>query len=962
MGQVWMRTGMTMLLLVLSGLPAAAQGQAIDGIIEGVVRAAEGGAPLVGATVRAFNAGTGYERSVTTDAAGLYGMPLMPPGEYVVFVESPPLAGMNRTGLALGAGQVLTVEFAMSNTAFSETVQVTAAQPTVEVGRTVQSNTYDERLVRAVPTIGRSILDFFVLQPGVNAPPISSGGSGTGTPSTVYGGLGLRQMNVDGVSNNLQGGARNVVISQEAVQEFQTVTNFSAEFGRVGGGIQNAFTRSGSNALRGSGYLFTRQDWLAEKPFLLAPTAPEPEFQRYNYGATLGGPLLRDRSFYFLSYERWSQDLPVVSTITPANAALLGIPASSIGAYTSTFRAHTLTARNDTQVSNAHRLSFRFNYYHDRESPLNGGLISREVATRFDENPYSYTAQLVSVLRPNLVNEARVLYAARGIENGVAADPDAPNVDISGVGSFNGNSNGTRKTREAGVHIVNNLTWTVGRHALKAGIDLLPVSFRERTTNINGSFVFGGLPAVADVRGAVTPLDQFLLTERGTIDPATGRPYSYSRFTQAIGAEYFTARTFNQGYFLQDDIRVTDRLKLNVGLRYEYFGRPDANPNPALAGTGAFPTDANNFAPRLGLAFDPTGNGRTVLRAGAGIYYNVVVAQTYNTFLRGNGLDVVNVNVTPTTAGAPAFSRGRVAPPTGVSVVSDVRVMADDFEDLQVGSWFATWDQELWKDVAFSATYQGNRTTNLPLALNTNLREIGVLPDGRRQYSSTNRPDPRFGNIFVSSSVGEQRYDGFVGTLTKRYSAGYSAQLSYHLSKTRGTAYVNDFTGFGIFTSPSDPLDVSVDDGPSDFDMRHRFSATAVWQPELKGLSGVSGALVNGWKLSSRVIASSGFRFNATTGQDNNGDTVFNDRPSGQGYNAFELPGYVTMDLRLDRSVPIGGRNVELIAEGFNLTNRLNPTNVNRTWGPNAAANANFNTPTAAETARQFQLAVRFSF
>ena len=160
------------------------------------------------------------------------------------------------------------------------------------------------------------------------------------------------------------------------------------------------------------------------------------------------------------------------------------------------------------------------------------------------------------MLRPNLVNEARFLYADRSIENGVAADPDAPNIDISGIGSFNGNSNGTRKTREHGIHIVNNLTWTTGRHAVKAGIDLLPVSFRERTTNINGSFVFGGLTAVAGVRGAVTPLDQFLLTEQRAIDPATGRPYSYSRFTQSIGAEYFEASTFNQGYFIQDDFRA----------------------------------------------------------------------------------------------------------------------------------------------------------------------------------------------------------------------------------------------------------------------------------------------------------------------------------------------------------------------------------------------------------------------
>ena len=951
------------LLTTLVVVPRAfAQGQALDGVIEGFVRTQVDGQALPGATVRAFNAATGYERSVVSDDSGRYGMPLLPPGEYVVFVEVASFAAMSRTGIVLRAGQTLTVEFAMPSSSFAETVEVTAAQPAVEVGRTVQSNNYDERTVRAIPTIGRSILDFFVLQPGVNAPPISSGGSGTGTPSTVYGGLGLRQMNVDGVSNNLQGGARNLVISQEAVEEFQTVTNFSAEFGRVAGGLQNAFTRSGSNVTHGSAYMFTRQDWLSSRPFLLAPTAPEPEFQRYNYGGTAGGPVVRDRSFYFVSYERWAQDLPVVSTITPSNAAALGIPSTSIGAYTTTFRAHTVTARNDTQVNPAHRLSFRYNYYYDRESPLNGGLIAREVSTRFDESPYSYTTQLVSVINPRIVNEARFLYATRAISNGVSADPDAPNIDVSGVGSFNGNANGTRKTLEKGMHIVDSLTMTLGQHVVKAGFDLLPVSFRERTTNINGSFVFGGLPAAAGVRGAVTPLDQFLLTEQRAIDPATGRPYSYSRFTQSIGAEYFEAATFNQGYFIQDDFRLTDRLKLSLGLRYEYFGRPPANPNPDLPLTAKFATDGNNFAPRFGFAFDPTGAGRTVIRGGAGLYYNVVVAQTYNTFLRGNGLDVINANVTPTSAGAPAFSRSKVTPPTGVSVISDVRVMADDYQDIEVLNWFTTVEQELASNLAMSVTYQGNKASNLPVALNVNLSQVGTTADGRRLWSTQNRPDPRYGNIFVSSSIGEQRYDGLVAVLTKRFSAGNSFQLSYHLSKAQGTAFVNDFTGFGVFTSASDPLDISVDRGASDFDMRNRFSATFVYEPSIAA-SGVTGAIVNDWQFSSRLIASDGFRFNATTGQDGNGDTVFNDRPFAQSYNQFELPAYVTLDLRLNRNIPMGGgRRLEIIAEGFNLTNRLNPTNVNRTWGPNATPNANFNTPTGAETARQFQLAARFAF
>ncbi len=198
--------------------------------------------------------------------------------------------------------------------------------------------------------------------------------------------------------------------------------------------------------------------------------------------------------------------------------------------------------------------------------------------------------------------------------------------------------------------------------------------------------------------------------------------------------------------------------------------------------------------------------------------------------------------------------------------------------------------------------------------------------------------------------------------MTKRFSRRHSFQLSYHLSHADGTSFVNDFTGFGIFTSPSDPLNPSVDRGPSDFDMKHRLSATALVEPHVDGLNGLAAALLNDWRFSTRIIASDGFRFNATTGQDNNGDTVFNDRPLGQTYNSFTLPGYVTLNVRFDRTIPVGHHRLELMLEGFNLTNRLNPTNVNRTWGPNATANTTFNTVTGAETARQFQLAVRYSF
>lgn len=954
--------GIALACVLVTCLPAPlhAQSQAIDGTIEGFVRAEA--KPLAGANVHVVNVRTGYERGVVADAEGRYRLPLLPPGEYVALASMNGFASVSRENLLLRAGEVLTIEFEMSSTQFSESVQVTGQSPTVEVARTVVSNTYDERIVRSVPTIGRSIMDFFTLQPGVNARPLSTGGSGTGTPTTTYGGLGLRQMNVDGVSNNLQGGARNVVISQEAIEEFQTVTNFSAEFGRVAGGLQNAMTRSGNNVLHGSGFFFTRQKFLSATPYLLAPGAPKPDLSRYNFGNTLSGPLRKDRAFFFVNYERWYQDQPTVSTITPQNAALLGIPLTNIGAYTSTFRAHTLTARADLQLTSKHRLSARYNYYYDRESPLGGGLQSRDVATRFDENPYSYTVQFVSVLRPNLVNETRFLYATRGISNGVDR-PEAPNINISGIGSFNGNSSGTAISKEKGIHIIENASLTKGRHFLKLGVDLLPVSFRQRTTNVNGGFQFGGLAAVAGVRGAVSPLDQFLFTQARQIDPATGLPYSYSRFTQAIGAEFFEAKPFNQGYFIQDDIRLTDTVKLNAGLRYERFSRPDANPNPDLALSGEFPADKNNWAPRIGLAWDPSGHGLTVIRGGTGIYYNVVVAQTYNNFLRSNGRDVINISVTPTQPGAPAFNRVRVLPVSGVSVVSDVRVMAADFQDITVYNWFGTVEHQLAKDYSLAVTYQGTRGTKLPVSLNVNLAQTGTLADGTRRWSTTGRPDPRFGNIFVAESIGEQQYHGLITTLSKRFSNGFSFQAAHHVSTTRGVAFTNDFTGFGTFTTPSDPMNLEVDRGPGDFDMRQRFTLIGVVEPRFAAGSGLSAAVLNGWQFSTRLIASTGYTFDARTGQDNNGDTLFTDRPSGIGYNAFFLPNYLTFDLRLSRILSTGrGGKLELIAEGFNLTNRLNPTSVNTNYGPNPTPNATFNVPTAAETARQFQLAARFSF
>jgi hypothetical protein len=353
-----------------------------------------------------------------------------------------------------------------------------------------------------------------------------------------------------------------------------------------------------------------------------------------------------------------------------------------------------------------------------------------------------------------------------------------------------------------------------------------------------------------------------------------------------------------------------------------------------------------------------------VLRAGWGIYYNTTVAQTWNNFFRGNGVEVLNLNVTPTDPAAPAFTRGRVNPLTGARrPVTDVNAVAANFDDVKTYNYFFTIERELAANWGFSLTYQGTQGRDLPVRLNTNLRNTGTrLADGRTLWSATNRPDPRFGNIFISESIAESRYNGLLAVLNKRYSRGLSLQVSYQYSKSNGFFFADDFIGFGIFTSPTDPRTLSFDGGPGDFDMRHRFLLTGAWEPTIRGFNAMTRNLINGWMISSRVISQNGFSFNATTGGDQNGDTVLNDRPIGIPYNAFKLPNYTTVDFRLTRNFRFRERNrLEFIAEAFNVANVVNATNVQRVWGPNPTPNANFRTVTAAENARQFQLALRWS-
>jgi hypothetical protein len=946
-----------------------AQSQAIDGNIEGYVRALDG-SNLSSAQIRVTNTQTGLKREAISDDEGYFRVQILPPGTYSVSISKDGFASQQQDGIMLAAGQAQTLRIALAVGSVATSVEVTAEMPVIETARTnAYNNIYGSREVPNIPVPGRSFLDLFVVNPIVNAPPLSTGGSGTGTPSVSFGGLGFRQMNVDGVSNNVQGGARNLVISEDALSEVQVVTNYSAEFGRQAALMLNALSKSGSNDLHMSGFLFARNKALSERPFLLSSTTPTPQFSRYNYGGTASGPLRRNKAFLFGSYERWQQDAPQVSTFGGATqsavAAQLGIAPADIASFNGSFRAHTLTLKGDVQLNESNRLTLRYNYYRDRESPLGSGQITRQVASRFDENPQSGTLQLVTTLGANKLNEFRFLGIKRDISNGVIS-PLTPQITISGIGSYNGNQDGTFSSYESGYQFVDNFTWNLGNHSLKAGVELLPNSFRERTRNLNGTFTFTGLSA-SGTRGSVTPLQQAVNALNNVVDPSTGLPYTYTQYTRATGNEFTTSQVLAQGYFVQDDWRVNSRLKLTYGLRYELFLRPSGALNPAYPATGTIPQDMNNFAPRVALAFDPFGDGKTVLRGGYGIYYNTTVAQTFNTFRRGNGLAVRNLTVTPTQTGAPAFTTGPVSTSGAAALLpSDLYVYASEFQDPMVHSYFATVEHQLMSGQSLSLSYFGNRAKNLPYTMPSNLAVVGTAPNGGPLYGGTkNRPNAAFGNIYTANSNGYQNYNGFVAMLTQRARWGLSFQAAYNYQNVRGLSYLNGssaFTNFGVLNTPSNPANPSQDAGPGDFSQPHRVTFTAVYDTHYSLASRRMQELVNGWTISSRIVGQSGLPFNPLTGSDNNGDLIFNDRPVGYGYNSFRLPSYIEADFRIARDFHIHDRNtIQLIGEVFNAPNRLNVTGVNRTFGSGPTANATFNTPTSAETARQFQLGIRFN-
>jgi hypothetical protein len=927
-----------LLLLAPGARDASAQQTVTAATLAGRVEDASGAA-LPGVSLTAASSDTGRRLTCVSDEEGRYRFSNLAVGGYVLAAEKPGFASLS-VRLTVTVGQALELPLRLSPAGLAESVTVTSAvAPVVETARTQVAETVVAGEIENLPLNGRNYLDLAALAPGVSRTnpvanqrfPETSAVAGTGLSIT-----GQRFTNngfvVDGLSSNDDAAdLAGTFYSQEVIREFEVITSGGiAEFGRASGGVVNIVTQSGTNDFRGRVYGFLRNRRLDAR----GPLSPAKDpFTQAQYGASFGGPLRRDRTFFFSNFEQTRLNNAAVITITPDNAAAVNAwldragyagARVSTGAVPTGFDTTNFLFRLDHSAGGSHQLAARYNLY-DLDS-LNarnvGGLNAVSRGTALSDRDQTLTASVVSALSARSLNEARVQYTRSRLAAPVN-DEAGPAVNISGVASL-GTATFSPTARALDTfEALDNVSAQRGPHSLKFGADFLLNRAR---------IVFPGA-----LQGVYTfsSLQNF----------QAGR---YATFQQAFGEASQFQSNPNVGLFAQDEWKPRHDLTVNLGLRY------DAQFLPA-----PIETDANNFAPRAGLAYSPDflGRGRkTVVRASYGVYFDRLPLRATSNALQRDG-SKYRVAVLPYgAAGAPAFPSTLGAFPAGllVSVTTiDPRVRSaySQQASLQV-------ERELSGAMSLSVGYLRTRGEHILLSRNVNAPRLSAAEAAARGVANLGRPDPRFANVSRYESSGDSYYDGMVVSFRRRFGRRATARVSYTLSKA------SDDVGGAFFFSPQDNENLRDERGPADNDQRHRLSLSGSFDaPPAGGGDPFVKRALSGFRLSYVFQYASPLPFNVLTGNDRNGDTNVNDRPAGLGRNTGRGFDSAALDLRLSRRWGFGERaGFELIAEGFNVLNRANLQLPNNVYGTGALPLPTFGLPTAADNPRQIQLGLRLDF
>ena len=925
-----------------------AQSEANTGSIRGTVMDPSG-AVVPNAKVTAKQIETDYTREATTGPDGYYTLLLLPVGYYEVRVEARGFATLVRTNIPINVGRELLLIMDLKVGSAQQTVEVTTEAPMIESTRTQVSTVVDDTAVRNLPIHGRNYLDIALLTPGVVRDSNRGG-------DINFGGLKgtLNSLQIDGVDNNNnffgQSLGRTGVrapfqFSSEAVKEFQVKANsYSAEFGRAGGAVINVVTKSGTNALHGSVYDFYRDNRLnANKWELNRAGRPRPPLRIWQFGGGGGGPIVRDTAFWFFDYDsqRRKEPNPIICPFAPTNplaasctgAAADPIIGPRIQDYQRRLDQDVLMGKVDWRLRSNHNLSVRYNYQRFTGGGLeNSGPLSVQEHTG-DSLVHTHTlsGNLVSTLRPNLLNEFRLQWA-RDSEPGTANSTD-PEADLRAGGTsflrIGRNSFSPRETTIQRAEIVNNVSYLRGKNAFKFGGDInIERTLNFFPGNFGGSYVFASLAAFPNQPSTYT---------QAFAGTGTSGPETHPDITEYSG-------------FFQDDYRASTELTLSMGLRYDLQtnNKPTIfNPDPQLTAlgvnTGQMNTDTNNFGPRLGLAWAPRANRKIVVRGGYGLYYGRTPSILTATATSNNGLQVITITL-PGNLLPPgfAFPATFAAPPAGATPATpNLYVFQPGYVQPYVHQASVGMDYELAPNWVVGGSYLLVRGRHLTVSNDINLSSpvsmtFPITTGGSltvERFPPT-RPAPNFFRITQFQSNASSSYDALVLTLNKRMSRHFQAAANYTLSWASDDVF--DFTAVVPFVDDSklisNPKNPSEDYGRSDQDIRNRFVAFYVWDLDYfnKHPNFFARNVLGQWSFSGILQLQNGKTWSTHLGGDPNNDSNRNtDRAVGISRNSNTLPHQESFDIRLERDFPIRERaRAQFMFEAFNLFNHPNFSSV----------------------------------
>ncbi|HTH53986.1 MAG TPA: TonB-dependent receptor [Edaphobacter sp.] len=1054
-------------------LPGYAQSTTQGGIAGTIFDATD--AVLANATVRIHNDGTNAEMELTTDAKGYYKAPQLAPGSYTVTVSAPGFSELRSSQVIVQVNQVTELNEHLRTGSQTSTVEVTADAPVLNFESPAYGGHLSTQEIENIPINNRRWSALALTTPGV-----TTNSDGFGLLSFRAISPLLNNVQIDGADDNQafyseeRGRTRaGYSTSQAAVREFQVNTGvYSAELGRAVGGVVNSVTKSGTNQLHGELYFYNRNSGLSafqpgatnttfdasSNTYITAPYKPKDNRNQYGFG--VGGPLIKNRLFWFYAFDQFKRNFPgtakannptsffttpsatlpqgstcnlstgtvtggTTSTINQQAcllAARLGYASYSAGASAYNQQLQALlgdlgsvprfgdqtinTPKLDWQINSKHHLS---GLYHRLRWDSPGGVQTSATSTYaidsfgtdFVKLDYG-VAVLESLLTPRIANELRYQYG-RELNNEGRQDPSTYTqqnlTGTTGIPTYvqlftsTGFNMGTpyysfrfAYPDERKWQIGDTASMAVNRHNIKFGTDIVHnYDLQNNLYQSNGSYLYSS-SIVNYFSDLLSKGRTCNATGSGVGSASTGFYPCYNSYFQGFGPSTFDLSTVDYGFFVQDDWKVTPTLTLNLGARYDYEALPAPYANLAtLPQTTNHPSDKNNISPRVGFAWDPFGEGKTVVRGGFGFYYGRV----FNSFLlntyyqSGSANSQVNYTYSPTTSLngvsiAPTLPQVATVPPPPSAQGPSIYYFAKNYQNPYAEQFDLAIQQDLGHQTVFSVSYIGALGRELPNYLNLNLNPANtytfnytvsgtngncgpltcgsVVPvkvySNRTQTGSTagtysfNTPFPAYGSTTEVISNINSNYHGLTFELQKRASRFITFDGHYtwaHALDFNQNASTNPSTN-GWF----DPFaNGRANYGNSNNDIRQRFVGWAIFNVPGTSHGNALKYLTNGWSLKPYFQIQSGLPYSLTvSGTVPNQCYVagcFEANGSGLGgtgvsyipqvgINTFRRPRTINLDMRAQKDFRFAEKySLQLVGEAFNLANHQNVTGVNST-------------------------------